>query len=157
MLSRGRNTIMRTRQRLGLCLIGAMLLFLSVAVPAAAQQSDTVTVTGQTVSSISLVLDTEIVSFGQITEPGRTSTTSPVTGSATATFSGSQLKVMRNVTALPPGFSSLQVLVAGSLSGVENSVVADPSAISDVFYLQVVGTEPSGPFSYTVMYTASTL
>ena len=148
---------MRARQRFGHCLIGATLLFLSAAVPAAAQSSDTVTVTGQTVSTISLVLATESVSFGQITEPGQKSTTSPVTGSATATFTGSQPRVTRNVTSVPTGFSALQVSVDGILRGVESSVVTDPTAINDVYYLQVSGNEPSGAFAFTVTYTANTL
>lgn len=148
---------MWTRQRIGLCLIGAALLAFGAAVPASAQQSDTVTVTGQTVSTISLVLATESVSFGQITEPGLKFTTSPVTGSATATFTGSQPRVTRNVTTNTSGFSALQVRTDGVLSGVENSVVSNPAAIDDVFYLQVSGNEPSGTFSYTVTYTAGTL
>ncbi len=108
-------------------------------------------------STISLALATESVSFGQITTPGQKSTTSPVTGSATATFTGSQPRVTRNVTTVPTGFSALQVSVDGALSGVESSVVANPAAINDVFYLQVSGTEPSGAFSFTVTYTANTL
>jgi hypothetical protein len=156
-LTRGRNTTMRIRKRLSLCLIGAAVLTLSAALPTSAQQSDTVTVTGETVSSVSLVLTTESVSFGQITEPGRKTTTAPVTGAATATFTGSALKVTRNVTTPPAGFATLQVNSDGGLRGVENSTVSDPSAINDIFYLEITGSEPRGLFSYVVTYTASTI
>lgn len=147
---------MRIRQRLGLCLIGTALLAMSMVPSASAQQSDTVTVTGETVSSVSLTLNTESVSFGQITTAGRVSTSSPVTGAATATFSGASLKVTRTVTS-PPGFAALQVNNGGVLGAVQNSTVIDPSAINDTFYLEISGSEPRGVFAYTVTYTASTI
>ncbi len=148
---------MRSRLRFSLCLVGAALLSLSVASPASAQSSDTVTVTGETVSTVSISLDTESVTFGQITQAGLATTTVPVTGAATATFGGSSLSVTRTVTAPQAGFPPLLVNNGGGLTAVQGSTVADPSAISDLFYVQISGSEPGGVFSYTVTYTASTI
>lgn len=148
---------MKVRKSHRLSLIGAVLFSLSTVATAVAQQSDTVTVSGETVSTASITLNTESVTFGQITSPGRKETTAPVTGSVSTTFSGAQPTVKRTVTGPPPGFSGLLVNTGSGLGAVQDSTVPDPSAISDIYYIQISGTESARTFSFTVTYSISTV
>ncbi len=140
-------------------LITATVLGMSLVLPATAQQSDTATVSGETVSTATITLATDSVSFGQITSTGLKAATSAVTGSASATFAGASVQVTRNVTNTPTGFNALQVLETGGvpLGSAENTVVVNPGSFSDTYYVNIDGDEPRGTFSYTVTYSVSTV